>query len=370
MKKLKIGFVGVGCISGIYLKNIQNTFDNIEIAGICDLEPEKCTAAAEKFNIPKIYGDMYELFADPEVDIVLNITRPYEHYEVTKAALLAGKHVYSEKPLSPDLNEARELYALAKEKGLYLGGAPDTFLGAGIQTVKKLIEDGYIGRVIGGRAHMASRGPENWHPDPEFVYQYGGGPMFDMGPYYVTAFINLMGRVTEVCGMTSRSFERRPITSEKKYGKIMDVEVPTYVEGIMRFESGAIAQLFTTFDICTKSGILFEIYGTEGSIRVPDPNTFGEPGVQLLRLGAEKYENIPLVRNYSGNSRALGLAEMAECIVDGTLNRANSAQQLHVVEIMSAFYRSSDEHRFVKIESDYEPGKPMSFYEVTGKTYV
>ncbi|MCQ2446729.1 MAG: Gfo/Idh/MocA family oxidoreductase, partial [Clostridia bacterium] len=159
-----IAFVGVGCISGIYLENITNMFREINVRGVCDLIPERAEAAKEKYPHIKIYKDMYELFRDPEVDIVLNITRPYEHYAVTKAALEAGKHVYSEKPLSPDLEEAKELVELAKAKGLYLGGAPDTFLGAGIQTARRLIDDGMIGEVTAASAHMLSHGPENWHP--------------------------------------------------------------------------------------------------------------------------------------------------------------------------------------------------------------
>jgi predicted dehydrogenase len=265
MKKIKIGFVGVGCISGIYLRNLTNMFKEVEIVGVCDLIRERAENAVKDFNLPKLYEDMYELFNDPEVDIVLNITRPYEHYEVTKQALLHGKHVYSEKPLSPDLNEARELVALAKEKGLLLGGAPDTFMGAAIQTCRYLIDSGYIGDPIGGAARMISRGPEDWHPDPEFVYQYGGGPMFDMGPYYVTALINLLGGVKEVNGFCKASYPERPILSEKKYGNIMQVEVPTYVMGQMRFHSGAIASIFTTFDVSPQAPTL-EIYGSEGTI--------------------------------------------------------------------------------------------------------
>ena len=187
----RIGFVGVGAISGIYLENITNRFKDIEIIGVCDLIRERAENAVKKYNIPKLYNDMYELFADPEVDVVLNITRPYEHYEVTKAALLAGKHVYSEKPLAVDMDEADELVALAKEKGLHLGGAPDTFMGAGIQTCRKLIDDGVIGDVVGANVAMICHGHESWHPDPEFYYKFGGGPMLDMGPYYVTALINL-----------------------------------------------------------------------------------------------------------------------------------------------------------------------------------
>lgn len=367
MKKMKIGFVGVGCISGIYLENITKMFDNIEVIGVCDLIRERAEEAKEKYNIPKIYDNMNELFADDEVDIVLNITRPYEHYEVTKAALNAGKHVYSEKPLSPDLEEAKELFELAHKKGLYLGGAPDTFMGAGIQTARKLIDDGYIGTPIGANVRLASHGPETWHPDPEFLYQYGGGPMFDMGPYYITALVNLLGKVKSVSGMTKKSFEQRPILSEKKYGNIMDVEVPTFEAGTMLFESGAIGQILMTFDVYTKSGFKFEIYGTEGSIKVPDPNMFGGEVTLLRNDGEERV--IPLLFNYTENSRALGLADMAEAICNNRMHRANSAQQLHVVEVMGAFNKSSETGITVQLESDFEKQKSMRFMQVTGKTY-
>ena len=365
MKKIGIGFVGVGCISDIYLKNITNMFKEIEVVGVCDLIRERAEAGAAKYNVPKIYNDMYELFADPDVDIVLNITRPYEHYEVTKAALNAGKHVYSEKPLSPRYEEAKELVELAQSKGLYLGGAPDTFMGAGIQTCKKLIDDGYIGTPIGATARFSTHGPEDWHPDPEFVYQYGGGPMLDMGPYYLTALMNLMGRIDSVAGMTNVTYPTRPILSEKKYGTEMTVEVPTYVAGTIRFESGAIAQVFTTFDIFTDLHAKIEIFGSEGTIVVPDPNTFGGP-VKLMRAGQKEYQEIPLVFNYKDNSRALGLADMAKAIQTGRPWRANCMQQLHLVEVMNAFMKSSDSGDFVKIESPYTKSEPMKYTPLAG----
>lgn len=366
MKKVKIGFVGCGCISPIYLKNLTQLFKEVEIIGVCDLIRERAEKAVEEYGIPKLYEDMYELFSDPEVDIVLNITRPYEHYEVTKQALLHGKHVYTEKPLSPDLNEARELVKLAKEKGLMLGGAPDTFMGAGIQTCRHLIDNGFIGTPIGGSASLVSRGPEDWHPDPEFMYQYGGGPMFDMGPYYVTALINLLGAVDTVSGMTQISYPKRPILSEKKYGTMMDVEVPTYVMGSMRFQSGAIANIFTTFDVSNMSdGTRLEIYGSEGSIVVPDPNTFD--GEVILKRGRSKEAiSMPRIFNYTRNSRGLGLADMAKALQSGREFRANSEQQLHVVEIMSAFYSSSEKNEFIKIESPYERRSPMKITELIG----
>ncbi len=364
MKKIKIGFVGVGCISGVYLRNLTNMFKEVEIIGVCDLIRERAEKAVKDFNIPKLYEDMYELFNDPEVDIVLNITRPYEHYEVTKQALLHGKHVYSEKPLSPDLGEARELVALAKDKNLLLGGAPDTFMGSAIQTCRYLIDSGYIGEPIGGAARLISRGPEDWHPDPEFVYQYGGGPMFDMGPYYVTALINLLGSIKEVNGFCKASYSERPILSEKKYGNIMQVDVPTYVMGQMRFHSGAIASIFTTFDVSPQSPTL-EIYGSEGTISVPDPNCFN--GEIVVQRGRSKDKIIqPCIFPYPENSRGLGLADMAKALSTGRLHRANSAQQLHVVEVMSGFYTSSDENRSVTIETPFERTIPMKKTELLG----
>ena len=192
MEKVRVAMIGVGAISGIYLQNISNTFQELDLVGVCDLIPERAQKGQDtvreyirqgaKVREPKIYKDMFEAFEDPEVEVILNLTRPYEHFEVTKQALLHGKHVYSEKPLAVDLEEAGALIALAEEKNLRLGGAPDTFLGAGIQTARKLIDDGFLGEVVGASAAMVCHGHETWHPDPEFYYKRGGGPMLDMGP--------------------------------------------------------------------------------------------------------------------------------------------------------------------------------------------
>ena len=342
---MKIGFVGCGNISGIYLSNIGNMFKNIEIAGICDLVPEKAQKQAEKFGIKKIYKDMYELFADPEVDIVLNITRPYEHYAVTKAALLAGKHVYSEKPLGITMEEGLELVALAEEKGLCLGGAPDTFMGAGIQTVRRLIDEGTIGKIVGANAHMLGRGPEGWHPDPEFFYKKGGGPMLDMGPYYVTCLVNLLGQAESVTAFGRISFPERVIGSAPHKGEIIEVEVDT-------FTTGAVASLTVSFDTYAERHSFIEIFGENGSILVPDPNFFGGP-VKLLTPGKD-YEEVPIDPGFSENSRALGLSDMADAIENGRFHRANYKQQLHVLEIMSAYTKSSRENAPVKIESRFE----------------
>ena len=361
MKKVKIGFVGVGAISGIYLENITNLFREIEIIGVCDLIRERAEAAVEKYHIPKLYNDMYELFADPEVDIVLNITRPYEHYDVTMAALHAGKHVYSEKPLAASLEEGREIMALAAEKGLMLGGAPDTFLGSGIQTCRKLIEDGYIGTPVGAAGFMICHGHETWHPDPDFYYQYGGGPLFDMGPYYLTALVNLLGPVAAVSAMTGTSFPTRTITSTPHFGETIAVHTPTYITGNLRFASGAIGTLFTTFDVHYPSQARLEVYGSEGTLYVPDPNGFGGP-VKLFRPEQGSVMEMPLCYPYLGNSRALGLADMAKALSsrDGKWFRANCRQTFHILEIMEGILTSGKQRREIEIESRFEKMPPMA----------
>lgn len=364
-KTIKIGMVGVGAISGIYLENITNRFQEIELVAVCDLIRERAEKAQEKYNVPKLYDTMYELFADPEIDIVLNLTRPYEHYGVSIEALKAGKHVYSEKPLAATLKEGKALVEMAQEKGLMLGGAPDTFLGAGIQTCRKLIDDGYIGDPIGAAAFMICRGHESWHPDPAFYYQHGGGPMMDMGPYYITALVNLLGGVSSVMGVTKASFPTRTITSQPHCGETVQVEVPTYVAGILNFDSGATGTIFTTFDVCYPSQARLEVYGTKGTLFVPDPNTFGGP-VKLLRQEGGEPMEIPLCFDYPENSRALGLADMAKALQTGREPRESWKQTYHVLEILQSFEKSSDAGAVVPIVSRYTRGEPMKNNPVHG----
>ena len=360
----KIGIVGIGCISGIYLENITNMFRDIEIIGVCDLIRERAENAQKNYNIPKLYDDMHALFADPEVDIVLNLTRPYEHYAVSKAALLAGKHVYSEKPLGASWEEGKELVALAEEKGLWIGGAPDTFLGAGIQTCRKLIDEGAIGDVVGATAFMPGHGPESWHPDPEFFYKYGGGPMMDMGPYYVTALINLLGGVRRIGGMVSIPFKQRTATCKEHYGEVIDVEVPTSYYGVLEFESGAVASLLTYFDIWGAHLPIIEIYGEKGTLRVPDPNCVGGP--VILYTPEKGDEEIPLAFDYPENSRALGLADMAASIENGRHPRASWKQTLHVLEILTGFERAAKQGGYLELTTRYEREAPMDVTQPHG----
>ena len=388
MERTRVAMIGVGAISGIYLQNITKVFRELDLVGVCDLIPERAEkgAAYVKEQIeagapvrqPKIYSDMYEAFQDPEVEVILNLTRPHEHYEVTRQALLHGKHVYSEKPLGVDMEEAQQLIALAEEKNLRLGGAPDTFMGAGIQTARRLIDDGMIGDVVGTSCAMVCHGHETWHPDPEFYYKRGGGPMLDMGPYYVTALVQLLGEAKGVMGMTKTTFPHRTITSEPHHGEDIAVDVDTYLSGNILFSNGAIAQIFTTFDVYYTQQARFEVYGTKGTLVVPDPNTFGGP-VMLLRpedqAAAPKtdpalakksvpqfyngYKEMPLLYDYNENSRALGLADMCKALRTGRDHRANYQQQRHVLEIMTSFSKSSETGAFVPLTSHYTRTAPM-----------
>lgn len=352
-KPVKVAMIGCGSISGIYLQNITNVFKELELVGVCDLIRERAEKAQAAYNVPKLYETMYDAFADPEVEVVLNLTRPYQHFDVSKAALEAGKHVYSEKPLGADFEEGKALVALAKEKGLMLGGAPDTFLGAGIQSCRELIDRGVIGKPIGAACFMICHGHETWHPDPEFYYKRGGGPMMDMGPYYVTALVNLLGGIQSVSGVTRSFFPKRVITSEPHCGEIIDVESPTHLTGILEFDSGAVGTIFTTFDVHYKSQARFEVYGTEGTMMVPDPNCFDGP-IMVLRPEDGEWKEMPLTFDYRENSRGIGLADMACALRTGSPFRASWEQTYHVLEVLTSFQKSNDSHAAYRMETHYD----------------
>lgn len=357
MRKVKIGIIGCGNISGIYLENLTRTFANTEVFAVSDFSEERMAAAAEQYGIPNQWT-AEQILSSEEIELVVNLTTPGEHYRICRLALESGKNVYVEKPLSLSPEEGRSLVELARAKGLLLGGAPDTFLGAGLQTCRKLIDDGYIGQPIAATAFMLGHGHESWHPNPAFYYQAGGGPMFDMGPYYLTALVSLLGPVQTVAGMTAKSFEQRTITSQPHFGEKIDVEVPTHIAGTLRFRSGAIATMITSFDVWSSSLPPIEIYGTQGTLRVPDPNTFGGP-ISLRPAGASEFSEIPLVHQYAENSRGIGVSDMADCIVNGGVPRANGELAHHVLEIMHAFHSSSDTGAYADLESSCEQPRPL-----------
>ena len=350
MEKLRVGIIGIGKISGIYLQNLTTLFsDMVSVTAVADLIRERADQAVEEYGIPKALS-VDGLLASSDVDLVLNLTTPDSHFDVCLRAVEAGKHVYVEKPLCITMDNANLLLKKADQKGVRVGGAPDTFLGSGIQTCRKLIDDGWIGTPIGATAFMMNHGHEHWHPAPEFYYKPGAGPMFDMGPYYLTALANLLGPVESLSGSVKKSFDERTISSEPLQGTKIQVEVPTHVVGIMNFASGVIGTIVTSFDVWSHSMPWIEIYGTEGTLRVPDPNTFGGP-VLLKRFRAEEWSEMPLCFPYQDNSRGLGVAEMAEAIRAGRDHRASGELAKHILELMHGFHDAAASRSSYRVTS-------------------
>jgi predicted dehydrogenase len=347
----KVGVIGVGKISGIYLEN-GAVFDDVEIVACADIVPERAEAQAAAYGVPKAYGPE-ELLADPEVEIVLNLTVPAVHAEVSLAALRAGKHVYTEKPLAVSLEDGRRMLEVAAERGLLIGCAPDTFLGGGLQTCRKVLDEGIIGDPVAVTALMMTHGPEDWHPNPDFFYQPGAGPMFDMGPYYLTALATLLGPVRRVTGSTRVTFPERTVTSEPHTGSTITVNTPTHVAGVMDFEGGPVGTLVTSFDVYAEEHSRIDVYGTEGTLSLPDPNTFGGP-VRVWRSGESAWTEVPMTHPYTENSRGLGLADMAQALRSDRRHRASGELGFHVLEIIHAFLASSESGRHVEVESTFD----------------
>ena len=343
----RVGVIGCGNISGIYLTNCRK-LPGLELVACADLELARAQAKAAEHGIRAAAVD--ELLADPDIDLVINLTIPAVHAEVSMSALAAGKHVYTEKPLATRRADGAAALALARENGLRVGSAPDTFLGGGLQTCRKLIDDGAIGEPVAAVAFMTGHGPEGWHPDPEFFYKPGAGPMFDMGPYYLTALVSLLGPIARVTGSARISFPERTIGSGPKQGQTIVVETPTHVAGVLDFAGGAVVTLITSFDVWAANLPRIEVYGSEGSLSVPDPNTFGGP--VRIRLAKDKeWRDVPLTHGYTENSRGLGVADMASAIREGRPHRASGELAYHVLDVMAAFEEASTAGRHVAITS-------------------
>jgi len=346
----RIGIAGIGNISKIYLDNLSGMFaKRVKLTAAADIAFERAEKAAADYGI-KAFRTLDEMLNSGDVDIVLNITPPKVHYEAALAAVNAGKHVYNEKPLCTKREEAAQLLKTAAERGVRVGGAPDTFLGAGLQTCRKLIDDGWIGTPVAANAVLMSRGPEHWHPSPEFFYKDGGGPMFDMGPYYITALVSLLGPVAKVCGSARITSPTRTITNQIDYGKIINVEIPTHIAGVLDFASGPVATLTTSFDIYNHDLPCIEIFGTEGTLKVPDPNTFGGP-IFVRRFRETEWSQIPLLKSHAENSRGLGITDMAEAIEEGCPHRASSELAFHVLDIMHGIHDASASGKYYKLKS-------------------
>lgn len=347
---VKVGVVGCGNISDIYFQTAKR-LDILEVAVCADLNLERAQTKAAEHGIPKACS-VAELLADPDIRIVVNLTIPKAHFEVCQAALDAGKHTYVEKPLALTREQGQTLLKTAKAKNLRVGGAPDTFLGAGLQACRKVIDDGLIGEPVAATAFMLGHGHETWHPDPEFYYKPGGGPLFDMGPYYLTALVALMGPITRIAGSAQKSFPERTITSRPKHGQTITVETPTHIAGTADFAGGAVATLITSFDVWSSTLPPIEIHGTLGSLSVPDPNGFG--GTVRVNRGGEGWEDVPLTHGFAENSRGLGVADLAYAIREDRPARASGDLTYHVLEAMWGFLDSSEQSRYYAMQSTVE----------------
>jgi predicted dehydrogenase len=349
------GIIGTGTISGIYLKNAPH-FASMDIVACADVLPDRAQARAQEYGIAAKTVD--ELLADPDIQLVINLTIPKAHAEVAQAVIAAGKSVYNEKPLAVTREDGRATLEAASARGVRVGCAPDTFLGASLQTCRGLIDAGAIGEPVAATAFMLGHGPEHWHPDPAFYYQVGGGPMFDMGPYYLTALISLLGPVRRVTGSTRISFPERTVTSEPKYGEKVQVEIPTHIAGVLDFASGVIGTLVTSFDVWAAQVPRIEIYGTTGTLSVPDPNRFGDP--VRIRIGREEeWRDVALTHANAENSRGLGVADLAQGLISGRPHRASGELAYHVLDIMHAFHDASREGRHIELASTCERPAPL-----------
>ncbi|MFN7103552.1 MAG: Gfo/Idh/MocA family protein [Pseudorhizobium sp.] len=356
MNTVGIGIIGCGNISSAYLKAMAS-FAILDIRGVADLNRELAEQRAAEFGLTA--RTVEELLADPAIEIIVNLTVPKAHVAVAMQALDAGKHTYSEKPLGINFKEGQALAQAAKAKGLRIGAAPDTFLGGSHQTARALIDSGVLGMPVGGTATFMCPGHERWHPNPDFYYEVGGGPMLDMGPYYITDLVNLLGPVSQVAGFAIAPRSERLITSQPRNGERIPVHIPTHVAGVMAFDCGAVVQIGMSFDVAGHKHVPLELYGTEGTLIVPDPNHFGGQ-VELLKKGGS-FEPQDTTQPYAdGNYRSIGVADMAHAIRSNRPHRANGDLALHVLEVMEAFQHAADSGTTIKINTKTERPAPLS----------
>jgi predicted dehydrogenase len=347
-KPVGVGVIGAGTISNTYLENLTN-FADTEVLAIGDLLPDAAREKAKTYQVPDA-GDVATVLEHPDVEIVVNLTIPAAHAEVATEVIKAGKHVWNEKPLALDRVSGRSLLNDAEEAGLLVGCAPDTFLGAGIQTACRLIEHGMIGIPLTALALLQLPGPELWHPNPAFLYAVGAGPLFDLGPYYLTAIAQVFGPVSSVAGLGSKARARRVIGSGPKAGEEFDVLVPSHVNALVQFESGQSAQAMFSFDSALPRTLL-EVNGTEATMLFPDPNYF-DGAITIRRRGADDWETVATTK--SSSARGTGVLDMARAIRDGMPHRAQGALGFHVLDTMIAVAESVESRAFVDVESSVD----------------
>lgn len=356
-KTLGIGILGCGNISAAYMR-LAPLFRGIEVRACADINEAAAKARAEEFGLRAETVD--GLLASDDIDIVVNLTIPAVHFDVSKKVLEAGKHVYSEKPFVLSLEEGEALAGIAKAKGLRVGSAPDTFLGGAHQLARHLIDSGAVGKVTSGTCFVQSPGMEMWHPNPDFFFQPGGGPILDLGPYYISNLVQLLGPVKRVTAMSSSASEERTITSEPRYGEKIKVETPTTIHAVMEFRSGAQITYCASWDVWQHGHSNMELYGREGTLHVPDPNFFGGE-VRMTEKGS--FVNIPerwphpfsrANDRTHANYRTAGLADMALAILENRPHRCSLEFALHVVDVMTSILASGEQGQFIDLKTSCE----------------
>lgn len=346
-----VALVGAGTISGQYLKNLTS-FPDLRVLAIADIDTERARTVADEYAVPNA-GTVGEALAIPEVEVVVNLTIPAAHFEVAMAAVEAGKHVYGEKPLALTPDDGVKLMSAAAERGVLVGNAPDTFLGAGLQSAIRALDSGIIGQPLAAVAATRGPGPESWHPNPAFLFQRGAGPLFDIGPYYLTALVAALGPVERVAAVARTARRQRTIGSGPLAGQVFDVEVPTHTVALLDFQAGPTASATFSFDSPVPERAI-EITGTEGGLRLPDPNTFGGP---LRSYDGDGWRDLPLTGSESG--RGLGVLDMARALRTGQPHRATGALGLHILEIMTAIAESAEHGDFRPVVSTVERPAPL-----------
>lgn len=367
--KMTIGIIGCGVISNTYIKEMKRLYkDTLYIKAVAARRYENAVKTAEKYKIPCAYT-VEQLLADEEIKLVVDLTPPAQHAEINMKILQAGKHLFTEKPFALEMDKALEILNCARFRGLYVGSAPDVFLTAPQQNSRLAVDSGMIGRPLYATLNMISCGVEHWHANPFFYYQYGGGPLYDMAPYYLSALINILGPIKEVYAVQARAYDKRLITAEPHVGEYIDVEVPTHYSGVLTMASGVVVSMNMSFDVYKSNLPMIEIYGTEGSISVPDPDlTNGKPKIWrkndvLTRNGPNTHlvEAPAEYKSVARYTRGTGVAEMARAIMEGKHNRASGELAVHTLEAIIKLIRSSETGEKYTLETSVE--RPEAMYK-------
>ena len=362
---MRVGIIGCGNISETYFE-CQNLFNNFNVVACADINIEAAKSSAEKYNVKAFSVD--DILANDDIDVIINLTIPAAHKEIIMKSLNAGKHCFSEKPLAMNFNEGLEISELASSKNLYVGCAPDTFLGAAGQKARSLIEDKKIGDVVLGTFNLMSHGMEHWHPNPDFFFKPGAGPVFDVGVYYITQLVNLIGPIKSISSLSGTATPERTITSEPRNGEKIKVETPTTLMGTLEFHNNAKIQFFCSWDVWKHKHSTIELYGLEGSMIVPDPNFFS--GDILISQKEEDWQvinndkmllGIPNKTDNNGdkiaNYRGIGLSDMINAISNKRQSRCSLDLAVHVLEAMEGIIKSSDERVIYNMKT--KPNQPV-----------